>query len=276
MLQPTRQQNQDKTKKKASSGRFDAKSIVRMVIPLVVIVLIIIILINIMRSENSEATSKVASSLEDSTSVPKEDPVMSEQGGFDSISLSSQSDFKIDGSKFLFGHNIGCDEAKPLAEDMSIILGSYKVTPDKNCTYVLQDNQIDISHSKGVYLSIKRELVEDQITDGKDKFIAALKSGQATNLKTGVVFLDGKKCSTYVSGDVQVDNKSYNVRMMRISEAISETAEADNGQAISEEVYTLVGIAQEGAQDYLDMLYKNVEYVTWNGSVSYSHKLSFE
>ena len=253
-LTPNKSANKSQGKFKAAPvlGNFDVKTIVKMAVPIVVAIIIIIIAVSLSKKEKVvEESSVVAEPVVEEPVVTVSDA----NGGYTEISLPDETAFKIDKSKFMFGQNIGMKDAVSVAEDADIRLGMCKVTTDKNCTYQFKNSdQLDISHNKGVLLSIKRDICvydfEDYVS-GKEDFIKVLKSGGATEIQTGLVFLNYYYKGDYAQGCIEVDDKKYLMRLARVTLNMSK-----QDKTYTKGIYTMVGIAEAGAEDYLDLVFK--------------------
>lgn len=168
-------------------------------------------------------------------------------------SLITQSDIG-----YVINSNLQYSDATTIAEDSMLRMGNnLSVTPIRSCMYEFTgSNRLNILHTSGATLSIKRGQIREQVD--YDKMDAELK-GYAQEADASMVSLANVYVGTQLSGRYEKASITINEQPKTLMLAYI---------VYSGEFYTLVSLADETNSDFMYMMFNSI-------SVG-SHTITFE
>lgn len=245
------QQQPNKSSKPSKPLKSKKRWVVVAIAAALAIALIVISNINKSTEQISQHESSTPSSSSLSVSSKTEeipDPVIqTSPGAITELPKPKDKQFEQTEKAFIFNTDFVYPNSNDLADESTLSLGrALTYTPMKSCTYQCTSNKLAIAHPAGAYMLIKRMSYQNKVdyaaTDQviTDKLsVADIKEVILSN-----VYLGSNKSGRIGKTEVTIDDTAYSMSLAYIF--------AGN------ELITVVTICKPDAEDFTDILYRNI------------------
>lgn len=255
-LQPTNNLPKNTGNKKPQKTNY---KVIVITIAVVIAVIVMMIIANLNSSSSSNPYEQTSDPVtEEAPLFSQTEPVVTEPPAeavditdtgvqISEITVADISVFHKAQDKFIFDTSMQYSGVSTVAEDNVVYLGdNFSYTPSKSCTIHYDGNRLDIAHTSGTVLSIMRSSCDDEIAleDLDAELNKHLAEGKASSIQMQSVFYGTSVIGRLAKGSVDIDGTKYTAILAYICR--------------DREFFTILGLAEEGSEDFLELLMNNV------------------
>lgn len=248
-LQPTNNLPKNTGNKKPQKTNY---KVIVITIAVVIAVIVMMIIANLNSSSSSNPYEQTSDPVTEeaplfSQTEPVEAVDITDTGvQISEITVADISVFHKAQDKFIFDTSMQYSGVSTVAEDNVVYLGdNFSYTPSKSCTIHYDGNRLDIAHTSGTVLSIMRSSCDDEIAleDLDAELNKHLAEGKASSIQMQSVFYGTSVIGRLAKGSVDIDGTKYTAILAYICR--------------DREFFTILGLAEEGNEDFLELLMNN-------------------